>query len=438
MAAATQSLSLLTYDIPERAGFPNPSGALRRRALRVNLSCWVVAQGREPWTLLERMAEAGVNWNLWEFAPSASEGILKVAAANMRRELEENARREARALERIDAARDEAEANPANGPRTLDAARNRHTRERAEVLKRSERLARDLEEAARAFGLDAATLPFAATRTRCEAIRALNGARANLYAAMTEVVAPEQPELAAAARADTLPVGVLADAAEEAGHDVRAARAAFDGEAAAEGPSRIHSSMLEADAPRPRNDARNDERPHTVHYAVRTRTGARRSVYSDLTDAAAAELLAYGDDRFGRDLASRVFRGRRLSRLQRSWLHVLAMEVREAQAPAAAPQLTNDQLDRARVETPPVAADPHVVPEYSSRAFAFDRTLKLFSQEASQLGLATVPPAIRVRSAKTGAVVEFTLQGVEQDGEGETLFHQYAGPDGMRLRVDND
>lgn len=453
--------SLLMYDIPQGGGFPNPSGYLRSRALRINLSIWVVDQDRTPWNLLHEMSNAQprVDWHMIEFSEGATEAILKLAHANIVRELVEAQQREAESLARIDRQLAEAEANLANGPRTMQAAEKRHARERASCLKRTEKLVKDLETACRMFGMDMTGLPFAQHWQRVASIRALNGARAEFYTQMAEAV--RDTPMAAAAANNEVPADVLADYAEERGMETTAVRAAFADTTTAEarGATRVLSSSQGENGHTPLREAA-PARHGTAErreYSAMTRNGIRR-VWSSFTNHEAAQIIR-NERGMGSELAQRVFRNRPISRRQLPWLHILAVELvgqdnDEPMPPAPMPPaLTaeglNDKMNTEYEEQkqPNYAADDTIPGEkaedakkyeWASDLFSWTKETKTFATEASTLQLRDTPNRIGIRSIKTGAVKPFKYLKEVVSGEGELISSHYESDDGIRLVIFND
>ena len=70
---------LVVYDIPQSVGFPNPSGKLRSRGIRINLSCWIIPETRVPWALIEEMECAGVSVETVRFAESERDNLIRLA-----------------------------------------------------------------------------------------------------------------------------------------------------------------------------------------------------------------------------------------------------------------------------------------------------------------------------------------------------------------------
>ncbi len=240
-------LVMLQYDIPGVPAemnrgdnpvppFPNPSGFLRRRALRLTLSVWAFDKDRTPWQLIRDMDQwsqiyAGrdmpnggvvktIRYHVHDFSPDATEGILKQAAQVMREDLERDKKAQATAL--ATALETLTEANRAHDAGEItwqerDKARLKYKSYRKTILKRTEKLVSDLELAAKSFGMDWAGI---------RSSQALTSARAEVYTQGAEALAPNAPASRAAIEA-VLPPEILADALEDQGEDTRSIRATF-------------------------------------------------------------------------------------------------------------------------------------------------------------------------------------------------------------------
>ena len=210
--------SLLIYDIPERSGVANPSGFLRRMAVRVNLSCWVIPEGDIPYHRLHAMATGGATWHVVRFDAAEAWKLVGMAAAAIRRELRDALRRARRAAGRAAAAVEAGESDP-----------GRYDERARSTVRRLRRLLSDLTAAAGRFGIAAEGLPLLAAARGIDALQAAMKARARLYAEAAEAVRRLGDEaMARAAEADLVPAGVLADDIDDRGGDTSALRAAFD------------------------------------------------------------------------------------------------------------------------------------------------------------------------------------------------------------------
>lgn len=139
-----RTYSLLQYDIPERQGearVRNPSGTLRRLAVRTSYSVWVVPQDRVPWGLLDGWTHAGVRWHLVPFAAEAAEQILALATDTLRSQIASIQASAGKSLQDAGAKLNRDEAT-AHGPASTEAAHNLYQRRARRICRRRRALAR--------------------------------------------------------------------------------------------------------------------------------------------------------------------------------------------------------------------------------------------------------------------------------------------------------
>jgi hypothetical protein len=427
---------ILTYDIPSAINFPNPSNILRRRGVRFNLSCWILDEDRVPWSLVEDMKQAGIRkvYVVPGFDTN-HEDAQRLMIDALTEDVRKQQERDLKALKRQDEALAAAEAE-ANGvwTRELDAARKKHAKDRKSTLKSTEKLLADLAYAMDLYKLNKNLVPFSSARQQIANIRALNGAQASYYTQMA--AAAQGTPLAAAAAADDIPAGILADFVEENGNQTLAnnARQAF-----APTPA----------APRSAPTART-----ATEYMVRRQNETIR-VSSTLSTTEAATICRDLESDFARDLGRRYLQGRqRFSGLQVAWLHVLANEARQP-APAAIPapaaaQVTTPPAPVVEPAAPPVAApivddrlpgEGAPVPVISTEGMGY--ASGIFSVNASDANLGNLPREVDIRSHKTGKVVRFVRShedwAVDGDGSEELEATVYKSQDQKHtLRVVND
>lgn len=194
-------VSMLVYDIPS-GKFWNPSAVLRRRGVRVNLSCWAIPYENIPWNLLQQMKEAGCLWHVVSFSDEEGENLARLAIDLLSREVVEITKRAAKSYRK---ALEKFNTDPSDS--TL-AGLNARTEA---VEKRVAALIDDAETAARAFGVP---MPNREKADRAvQAIKARTAATAEVYAQLVAEIADEKTrELA---EQDAVPPMVLADMVED-------------------------------------------------------------------------------------------------------------------------------------------------------------------------------------------------------------------------------
>jgi hypothetical protein len=211
---------LLIYDIPERSEVANPSPRLRRMAVRVNLSCWVIREGDIPYHLLNEMAQGGATWHVVRFDAGESEKLIGMAREALIRD--------------IRAAMKRANSSADGATRKLEAGENT-TETRAQfiervkpIVRRVNKLLADTRKVAERFGIDPAALSLADAATALQAIQSGMYARAQAYAEAAEQVRKlGDAAMANAAAADLVPAGIMADDIDERGGNAGALRDAF-------------------------------------------------------------------------------------------------------------------------------------------------------------------------------------------------------------------
>ncbi len=199
--------SLLIYDIPESSEYPNPSGFLRRRAIRINLSCWCIPDHAIPWHMLGEMTQAGCTWHTVRFSTEEMPKLSGMCIDALRKEIGEAL---AGAKICLDNAEDRAD-EEIFGEDPEKAAKQYRNKVRAAV-RRTNRLINDLQEAARQFEIDPETL---APGTARNAVTILGATAQRKIDAYLQMAAEAGAEMQGAAEQDAVPAEVLCDFLEE-------------------------------------------------------------------------------------------------------------------------------------------------------------------------------------------------------------------------------
>lgn len=247
---------LLIYDIPERRLDPiqNPSGRLYSRAVRVNLSCWVIMEDQIPYQLLHDLASRGATWHIVPFSDDAMLTLQNMIRQSVQQQLADANIRTQESLSGAIAKLEESLADPEKAGKA-DKAFGYATKA---ALKRARTLFGDLTTAVKTFGIEPSSLKLNEALTSVKGLYAQAHTRAKLVAAAAEeakrVGGEDGAKIAAAAAADAIPVGMLADFVEERGGDTEALREAFAAPAATVEPTpkavivpEISSSLLKYD-----------------------------------------------------------------------------------------------------------------------------------------------------------------------------------------------
>lgn len=201
--------SQLFYWIPEASKFPNPSGVLRRIAVRLDGSVWAIPTHLVPWSLCNEMTEAGVTWYVLRFDESEAQNLAKIAHDHLAKEIRAV---EARARKSLASAQADYE-KPPEGKEPMTVAGFEKRVEKA--VQRAKELLGDLESAAKVFEIDPDTLPVQWAAAQADLIGQAARAKARIYAGAgvkaAEVNPLDGPAIANAVKADAIPVNVVAD-----------------------------------------------------------------------------------------------------------------------------------------------------------------------------------------------------------------------------------
>lgn len=215
--------SMLFYDIPDSANIPNPSGKLRRRAVRINLSCWLIRTEDVPYSLLNGMASKGAKWYVLKFDPTEAGRLLQLAADNLKRDLQ-------LAEERADRSAESAHNQLQDSTEDAGQALAHYLNRVKQTVKRMDKLVADFSHVSKLFGIDTDTLPLSAVTQAAEAIRLGAHARAKEYAEMADAagrLGDKGRAIQAAMLADDIPAEIVADFLEESGQDTSRTRELF-------------------------------------------------------------------------------------------------------------------------------------------------------------------------------------------------------------------
>lgn len=208
----------LQYDIPKSCKCPNPSSALRRRlAMRIGGSVWVVREDRIPHNLINLLASyesAGLTFDLVAFDSADNARTLAMIRRSLLKEIEKAITSCRKSIEKLTTKTEESEA--------INRGDDYAAKCRG-IIKRTEKKLADYIQAATMLEID---VNAGGSLGRLASIRAEAVARAAIYAGLTEQV--QGTPLEAAATADDVPAGVLADYIEETtGDDMSSVHEAF-------------------------------------------------------------------------------------------------------------------------------------------------------------------------------------------------------------------
>lgn len=207
--AVTQSM-LLVYDIPEDADMDNPSSEFRQFAFRINLSCWIIQRGDMSLAshTLNRIREVGGIWHSLPFADEGSDIIIGLAAHSIQKEIREHLHRANVSHGRLVINLNEAE--------DRDAAIRFFRNRAGGITRRLNFLLRDMRLLSRRWGLNSAQVGLLPAMSSVAALQGRMYKQVADYARATEALKHANHPLASAASAGQVPIGVIADAMDDA------------------------------------------------------------------------------------------------------------------------------------------------------------------------------------------------------------------------------
>jgi hypothetical protein len=217
-------LCYLSYDVPTTLNL-DPCPRLRRIAAHTQLSCWVIPEKLIPHSYLNELRERGVTWDLVKFDATEAEKLITIAARGIAKDLDKTVKDCHRAINQAEAEYHNADlrrGKQKGSPLSVDEYEDRA----AKAVDRALEVVGDLEEAARIFNIDPATLPVTWAAEQARVLRSAAHDRARRFAEAgkkaAEVNPIDGPAIANAVRADDIPVNVLGDFLTENGAEEEA------------------------------------------------------------------------------------------------------------------------------------------------------------------------------------------------------------------------
>ncbi len=216
-ATLTDTLTAIDYDVPshgETEGF-SPVNDLRRYAVPMTKSVWLVRSGDVPWAFIAHMRSMGVKIDTSKLDISETRRKVCRAVMFMIDQVNEKiASKEATARAALNKLM-QAEENEVDE----ETARKAYLKTAASITCDVKRFVETTLEGAKAFTLNPVSFGLHGLRDHATLIRKDMDARAKAYKQGVDLLATAKPELHAAAAADQLPVHAMSDALREAGHD---------------------------------------------------------------------------------------------------------------------------------------------------------------------------------------------------------------------------
>jgi len=212
----------MIYDIPERAKMENPSPELRRVAVRVNLSCWVVPNHLVPFSILGEIEDNGGTWHVIKFDGSEAENLIRMATDSLRKSVRE-------AVESCEdscrAAHDRADDNSEEDP---VKACSKYIRATGQIIRRAEKILADYRRAAEGFGVKVVELGISGAVASIQGIKTGVHRQVAMYKRLIARLEENSGAgLAAGIEAGNVHIGIGLDYLQDQGLDVDHEREVF-------------------------------------------------------------------------------------------------------------------------------------------------------------------------------------------------------------------
>jgi len=196
---------LLNYDIPSnRPDIVNPSNRLRRIGIRLTLSCWLMAEGDLPYSMLRDMTaprafpvvdrdgvqvldengqpryrtRRGAKWHVVPFDSNSAESLVNMATEALKQEIKDAVRRAYETAQSASERIEECEGDPVKAQKRFDADCARINETLTKTLD-------DLECAARRFGIDVHAINVDNAKATANTLRTALDVRVRLYTEAT-------------------------------------------------------------------------------------------------------------------------------------------------------------------------------------------------------------------------------------------------------------
>lgn len=165
---------LFFYDIPTDSGFPNPSGYLRRFAVRINKSDWVMSESDVPHPLILEMLKVGATPRVVRFHDSENMKLVRMAIESLREEIAEHLKRAADSQKKSDRQLEDSNDEP-------EKAHDYYLKRSEDIKTRLGKLCEDMETVIGRFGILPTALKIDTLRTTSNAISNAMETRARAY-----------------------------------------------------------------------------------------------------------------------------------------------------------------------------------------------------------------------------------------------------------------
>lgn len=225
---------LLIYDIPEEIQpghepIENPSNLLRRIAVRVNLSCWVIPEANIPYTVLHHMQENGATWHVVKFDADETPKLLSMCITAIRSDIRDTLERARQSMNR--AGQSLLKPDPDANREELRQSHLKYCKASKAIVKRLRGYLADMAAVSEQFGIATSTVNLPTATRAIFSLQATMQERARLYVQSINQLANklgEANEAVKVARKNGIPGPVLADYMDDNGVNGQPLRSIFD------------------------------------------------------------------------------------------------------------------------------------------------------------------------------------------------------------------
>jgi hypothetical protein len=225
---------LLIYDIPEEVQpghepIENPSGLLRRIAVRVNLSCWVIPEGNIPYTVLHHMQENGATWHVVKFDVDETPKLLQMCISAIRSDIRNTLERARQSMNRAGQSLLTPDSDP--NIEELRQSHIKYCKASKAIVKRLRGYLADMEVVSGQFGIPSTTVNLPTATQAIFALQSTMQQRARMYVQSINQLSAKLGQtnpVVRTAKQNGIPAVVMADYMDDNGMNGKPLRDLFD------------------------------------------------------------------------------------------------------------------------------------------------------------------------------------------------------------------
>lgn len=225
---------LLIYDIPEEIQpghepIENPSNLLRRIAVRVNLSCWVIPEANIPYTVLHHMQENGATWHVVKFDQSETRKLLSMCISAIRNDIRDTLERARQSMNR--AGQSLLKPDPDANKEELRQSHLKYCKASKAIVKRLRGYLVDMAAVSDQFGIPTTQVNIPIATQAIFALQSTMQQRARLYVQSINQLANKLGQtnpVVRTAKQNGIPGAIMADYMDDNGVNGQPLRSIFD------------------------------------------------------------------------------------------------------------------------------------------------------------------------------------------------------------------